>query len=120
MNLSFHALPIMYNTPTHPPDLKDDLLEEFQFIKIPLLPPNTTPLLQPLDQQVISNFKKLYTKALFECCFEVTKGINRILREFDDRNIPFILPQDDRKCMERCYQENPHFCLEEALVKECC
>jgi hypothetical protein len=35
-----------------------------------------------MDQQVILNFKKLYIKALFERCFEVTEGINITLREF--------------------------------------
>ncbi|PNF38060.1 hypothetical protein B7P43_G00349 [Cryptotermes secundus] len=82
MNLPLHVLLVMDNAPAHPPDLQDDLLEEFKFIKIQFLPRNTTPLLQPMDQQVISNFKKLYTKALFEHCFEVTEGTNLTLRVF--------------------------------------
>lgn len=83
MNLPLHILLVMDNVPAHPPGLQDDLLEGFKFIKIQFLPPNTTPLLQPMDHQVISNFKKLYTKALFEHCFEVmTKGTNLTLREF--------------------------------------
>ena len=36
------------------------------------LPPIMTPLLQPIDQLVISNLKKLYTRALFRKCFEMT------------------------------------------------
>ena len=82
MNLPHHVLLVMDNAPAYPPGLEDDLLDEFQFIKIQFLPPNTTPLLQPMDQQVISNFKKLYTKALFKRCFEVTEGTNLTLREF--------------------------------------
>ncbi|PNF27366.1 hypothetical protein B7P43_G01189 [Cryptotermes secundus] len=82
MNLPLHVLRVMDNAPTHPLDLQNDLLEEFKFIRIQFLPPNTTPLLQPMDQQVISNFKKLYTKVLFERCFEVTEGTNLTLREF--------------------------------------
>ncbi|GFS76153.1 tigger transposable element-derived protein 1 [Nephila pilipes] len=35
-----------------------------------------------MDQQVISNFKKLFTKHLFKCCFEVTENTNLTLREF--------------------------------------
>ena len=81
-NLPLKVLLVMDNAPAHPPGLEDDLLEEFEFIKVKFLPPNTTPLLQPMDQQVISNFKKLYTKALFQRCFEVTKGTNLTLREF--------------------------------------
>ncbi|XP_043259296.1 tigger transposable element-derived protein 1-like [Colletes gigas] len=82
MNLPLHVLLVMDNAPAHPPSLQNDLLEEYNFIKIQFLPPNTTPLLQPMDQQVISNFKKLYTKALFERCFEVTEGTNFTLTEF--------------------------------------
>uniref|UniRef100_A0A8D2J1Y1 DDE-1 domain-containing protein n=2 Tax=Varanus komodoensis TaxID=61221 RepID=A0A8D2J1Y1_VARKO len=81
-NLPLKALLVMDNAPAHPPDLEDDLLEEFEFIKVKFLPSNVTPILQPMDQQVISNFKKLYTKALFQQCFEVTEGTNLTLREF--------------------------------------
>ncbi|XP_039632281.1 tigger transposable element-derived protein 1-like [Polypterus senegalus] len=81
-NLPLKVMLLMDNAPAHPPGLEDDLLEEFDFIKVKFLPPNTTPLLQPMDQQVISNFKKLYTKALFQRCFEVTEGTNLTLREF--------------------------------------
>ncbi|XP_007424618.1 tigger transposable element-derived protein 1-like [Python bivittatus] len=81
-NLPLKALLVMDNAPAHPPGLEDDLLEEFKFIKVKFLPPNITPMLQLMDQQVISNFKKLYTKALFQRCFEVTEGRNFTLREF--------------------------------------
>ena len=82
MDLPLRALLIMDNAPSHPPSLQDDLIEELKFIKIHFLPPNTTPLLQPMDQQVISNFKKLYTKELFQHCFDVTEKTNLTLKEF--------------------------------------
>ncbi|GFR06789.1 tigger transposable element-derived protein 1 [Trichonephila clavata] len=46
-----------------------------------------------MDQQVISNFKKLYTKHLFRRCFEVTETTNLTLREFwkDHFNIAICL-----------------------------
>ena len=66
----------------HPPGLEDDLIEEFDFIKIKFLPPNATPLIQPMDQQVIANFKQLYTKFLFQQCFEVTSDTQLTLRDF--------------------------------------
>ncbi|XP_010614848.1 tigger transposable element-derived protein 1-like [Fukomys damarensis] len=81
-NLPLRALLVMGNAPAHPPGFEDDLLEEFQFMKVKFLPPNTTPTLQPMDQQVISDFKKLYTKALFQRCFEVTRGTNLTFQEF--------------------------------------
>ena len=73
---------LLDNAPGHPPDLEDDLLDEFKFIKVVYLPANTTSILQPMDQQVISNFKKLFTKHLFRRCFEVTQNTNLTLREF--------------------------------------
>ena len=35
-----------------------------------------------MDQKVISNFKKLYTKFLFPRCFDVTASTNLTLKEF--------------------------------------
>ncbi|XP_068203820.1 tigger transposable element-derived protein 1-like [Palaemon carinicauda] len=70
-----------YNAPGHPPGLEDDILDEFKFVRVLYLPPNTTPLLQPMDQQVISNFKKLYTKYLFKKSFDGTNNTNLTLHE---------------------------------------
>ena len=53
-----------------------------RFINVKFLPPNPIPILHPMDQQVILNFKKLYTKALFQQCFEATQGTNLTLWEF--------------------------------------
>ena len=72
----------MDNAPAHPPGLEDNLTDEFDFIKIKFLPPNTTPLIQPMDQRVIANFKQLYTKFLFQRCFEVTNNTELTLRTF--------------------------------------
>ncbi|XP_068238586.1 tigger transposable element-derived protein 1-like [Palaemon carinicauda] len=72
----------MDNAPAHPPDLEDELVDEISFIKAKFLSLNTTVILQPMDQQVISNLTKLYTKALFQKCFEVTNDTQLILREF--------------------------------------
>ncbi|XP_046989444.1 uncharacterized protein LOC124594967 [Schistocerca americana] len=67
--------------PTPALGLQDHLLEEFKFIKIQFLSPNTT-VSPAYGQQIISNFKKLYTKAFFEHCFELTEATNLTLREF--------------------------------------
>ncbi|XP_066978517.1 tigger transposable element-derived protein 1-like isoform X3 [Macrobrachium rosenbergii] len=82
MNLPLKCLLVMDNAPAHPPGLEEDLGIEHDFIKVKFLPPNATPLLQPMDQQVISSFKKLYTKALFSRCFQVTNNTNLTLRDF--------------------------------------
>lgn len=43
----------MDNAPSHPPGFEDILLEEFKFIKVKFLPPNTSLILQPMDQHVL-------------------------------------------------------------------
>ncbi|XP_045123810.1 tigger transposable element-derived protein 1-like [Portunus trituberculatus] len=69
-NLPLKCLLLLDNASGHPPGLEDDILDKFSFIKILFLHPNMTSILQ----QVISNFKKLYTKHLFKQCFEVTEN----------------------------------------------
>lgn len=98
MNLPLNALLVLDNAPAHPPGLQDDLLEEFNFIKIQFLPPKSTMLLQPMNQQIIYNFKLLYTKSLFERCFEVNAGTDLTLREFwkDHFNIVACLKMIDK------------------------
>ncbi|KAF7253304.1 LIM and senescent cell antigen-like-containing domain protein 2 [Varanus komodoensis] len=76
------CLLLMDNAPAHPPALVDDMDAEYDFIKVKFLPHNTTALLQPMNQQVICNFKKLYTKALFSRCFNVTEETSLTLKEF--------------------------------------
>ena len=71
----------MDNAPAHTPSLVEEIDEDFIRLKF-LPPPHTTPLLQPMDQQVISNFKKLYTKALFTRCFKVIEETSLSLSEF--------------------------------------
>ncbi|GBN81232.1 Tigger transposable element-derived protein 1 [Araneus ventricosus] len=78
-NLPMQALLVLDNAPAHPPNLEDDILEEFKFIKVLYLPPNTTPILQPMDQQawlsvttrtLTSAWKKLWPESGAEGTFE--------------------------------------------------
>ncbi|XP_026547967.1 tigger transposable element-derived protein 1-like, partial [Notechis scutatus] len=81
-HLPERCLLLMDNALAHPPSLIDLMDNEYDFIEVKFLPPNTTPLLQPMDQQIISIFKKLYTKGLFTRCFNVTEDTSLTLREF--------------------------------------
>lgn len=81
-NLPMKALLVMDNAPAHPPDVMEDLPLSFRFVQVHFLPPNTTPLLQPMDQQVISNFKKKYTREMFRMCFEKTSDGEMTVKEF--------------------------------------
>ncbi|KAI6651914.1 Tigger transposable element-derived protein 1-like [Oopsacas minuta] len=61
MEIPFKILLLLDNAPGHPPHL-DDFYPD---VKVVYLPPNTTSLLQPMDQGVIANFKKYYTRRTF-------------------------------------------------------
>ncbi|XP_068240835.1 tigger transposable element-derived protein 1-like [Palaemon carinicauda] len=89
-NLPMKCLLVLDNAPGHPPDLEVDILNEFRFIKVLYITPNTAPLLQPMDQQVISNFKKLYTNHLFKKCFDITDTTNLALREFWKEHVNIV------------------------------
>ncbi|KAI1888220.1 hypothetical protein AGOR_G00182770 [Albula goreensis] len=60
-NLAFKVLLILENAPGHP--------EALQFahpnVEVVFLPPNTTSLLQPMDQGIIETFKRYYTRRTF-------------------------------------------------------
>ncbi|XP_069944218.1 zinc finger protein 674-like [Cherax quadricarinatus] len=66
----------------HRKDLEDQLSKEFSFVIVKFWPPNATPLIQPIDQQTIANYKKLYPKAMFQRCFDITSDSELTLREF--------------------------------------
>lgn len=55
------------------------------------LPLNTTSILQPMDQQVISNFKKLYTKHMFKRYFDITENTQLTLHEFWKQNFDVVV-----------------------------
>lgn len=61
-NLDFKALIIVDNAPSHPIYI-DDLSDNLKFL---FMPPNTTSLIQPMDQGVISVFKSYYLRRTFK------------------------------------------------------
>ncbi|XP_064121668.1 tigger transposable element-derived protein 1-like [Macrobrachium nipponense] len=75
-SLPMKCLLVLDNAPGHPPGLEEDILDEYRFIKVCYLPPNTMPLLQPMDQQGVtrstlnSAWKKLWSASVAERDFE--------------------------------------------------
>ncbi|XP_070592955.1 tigger transposable element-derived protein 1-like [Erythrolamprus reginae] len=55
--LNFKVLLLMDNAGGH-----DDLAHEHDGVQVEFLPPNTTSLIQPMDQGIIRAFKALYTR----------------------------------------------------------
>ena len=79
--LPLKCLLVLDNAPAHSPNFENDLVDEFHFIYVKHLPPNSTSPIQPIDQQIIANVKNLYTKSLFRKCFQVTNDTQFTLRE---------------------------------------
>ncbi|XP_061672523.1 tigger transposable element-derived protein 1-like [Syngnathoides biaculeatus] len=104
--LPLKCLLVMDKASAHPPALEEDLDIEYDFIKVKFLPSNTTLLLQPMGQPLISNFKKLYTRALFLRCFEVTQGTDLPLNVFwrDQFNIFHCINMIDEVWREVSYR----------------
>lgn len=78
-DLPLKALLLLDNAPGHPKDLDDNLMADFPWLTVQFLPPNTTSLIQPMDQEVIAGFKKLYTRALFRRCFEACQSSSTMI-----------------------------------------
>ncbi len=70
--MSNKVLLIIDNAPGHPTSIK---LENSD-IEILFLPPNTTSLIQPLDQGLISTFKAYYTRRTFRRILEASEQPN--------------------------------------------
>ncbi|XP_030435481.1 tigger transposable element-derived protein 1-like [Gopherus evgoodei] len=78
-NLAFKTLLILDNAPGHPPSLDDMHLD----IQVVFLPPNTTSLLQPMDQGFITSFKAHYLRSSFaQAIRETEKQGGPTLKEF--------------------------------------
>ena len=69
-NLDFKALIVLDNAPSHPIYI-DDLSDNLKFI---FIPPNTTSVIQPMDQGVISNFKIYYLRRTFKQLLNAIDG----------------------------------------------
>ncbi|GFY67628.1 zinc finger MYM-type protein 1 isoform X2 [Trichonephila inaurata madagascariensis] len=86
-DLPLKALLLLSNVPGHPKDLKDNLLTDFPWLTVQFLPPNTTSLIQRMDQEVIVAFKKLYTSALFRRCFEACQLSSTMTKKVLERKM---------------------------------
>ena len=64
------ALVVVENAPGHPVYV-DEMPENVKFV---FLPPNTTSVIQPMDQGVISTFKSYYLRRTFKLLLSETDG----------------------------------------------
>ncbi|XP_066468627.1 tigger transposable element-derived protein 1-like isoform X3 [Tiliqua scincoides] len=84
-NISFKILLIVDNAPGHPSFIGD----LHPNIKVVFLPPNTTSLIQPMDQGVIAAFKAYYLKRIFAQAIVATEedAEKTLLQFWKDYNI---------------------------------
>ena len=76
--IPFKILMVLDNAPIDPPHLADLCPN----IKVVFLPPNTTSLLQPLDQHVIKSFKAKYLKKSFNDLHRKTEESDMEVRDY--------------------------------------
>nr|XP_014424896.1 tigger transposable element-derived protein 1-like [Pelodiscus sinensis] len=78
-NIPFKILLLLDNAPGHPNTL-DDMHPN---VKVVFLPPNTTSLIQPMDQGVIASFKAYYLRRTFSQAVRATQK-DEMTRELAD------------------------------------
>ena len=70
------------NAPSHPSaEILNSIDSQFEIM---FLPPNVTPLIQPMDEDVIENLKRHFRKNLLrQLIFEDTKSFNELIDRFN-------------------------------------
>ncbi|XP_066975445.1 tigger transposable element-derived protein 1-like [Macrobrachium rosenbergii] len=77
--LPFKVLLVLDSTPGHPANLSN----MHPKVKVVYLPPNTTSLIQPMDQGVIANFKAYYLRRTIRSALRAVEGNKELtLKEF--------------------------------------
>ncbi|XP_049820103.1 tigger transposable element-derived protein 1-like [Aethina tumida] len=111
-NLDFKAVLVLGNAPGHPRELET----MHPIIKVTFLPPNTTALLQPIDQGINKAFKLSYSRPVFkiilvnmecdpdidviECCkiFNIAKCIVNIKESLEE-----LKPHKLKSCWKKLW-----------------
>lgn len=81
-NLSFKVLLLLDNCKSH----GDAVLLSHPNVEILFLPPNTTSLIQPMDQSVIATFKSYYLKRVLKAMLRHVNQ-HRACENFDSQNV---------------------------------
>jgi DDE superfamily endonuclease len=118
------ALLILDNAPGHPQNLS-----EFQTclpVEIIFTPPNTTSILQPMDQGVIANFKAYYIRKTFKQLVEAVDSDQCSIKEFWKKfnimnaieNIGSSWNEVQQSCLKGCWNCLLIKTVEEEIINE--
>uniref|UniRef100_A0A8C4Q849 Uncharacterized protein n=2 Tax=Eptatretus burgeri TaxID=7764 RepID=A0A8C4Q849_EPTBU len=110
-NLSFKILILLDDAIGHPPSIQD-LSEN---IKVVFLPPNTTSLIQPMDQGVIATFKTYYLRRTFANLVKSTDNDHMTVKEFWKS---FTI-RDALRNVEESWKEVTPYCMNGVWGKLC-
>ena len=82
------ALLLLDNCPAHPP--ADALVTSDGKIRVEYLPKNTTSIIQPLDQGIISTFKQNYRRLLIQSMLDSGEGVTTFLNSVNLKEVVFM------------------------------
>ncbi|XP_023212446.1 jerky protein homolog-like [Centruroides sculpturatus] len=88
LSLDPRALLLLDNCPAHP--TADNLVSDDGNIKVMCLPKNTTALIQPLDQGIISAFKTNYQREMMKSLLASDIDINIFFFKMDLKDVSYI------------------------------
>jgi hypothetical protein len=91
LKLPKKALLVLDNAPGHPSE--DELLSDDGQITTMFLPPNCTPILQPMDQNVIQAIKLHYRKTLLLQVVSAENDISETLKKLNLKDVVYSLEE---------------------------
>ncbi|XP_037823997.1 jerky protein homolog-like [Lucilia sericata] len=123
-NLPLNAILLLDNAPSHPP--AEELVKQTHSGKIwaHYMPPNVTPLIQPMDQNAIRLLKLHYKNSLLSRLFSTPEqNVSLFLKQFNLFEATIILASAWKsvsesslaKCWNKILRENYHFDEEDDL-----
>lgn len=83
------ALLLLDNCPGHPDE--EELNSKDSFVRVMFLPPNVTPLIQPMDQNVIQSVKMHYKKSLLYNVLSKDQSVIKSLKDINLKDVVYSL-----------------------------
>lgn len=80
-NLPQKAVLLLDNAPSHPPE--EELKTEDGLIFAVFMPPNVTPLIQPMDQNILRLTKLYYRKSLLSSIIAADENVGEALKKLN-------------------------------------